>query len=510
MIHTEIHSFINTEILENFILQKNYKETKASLLIQLFLISTDKEYIKNIQETLRTLLPHSHIIGTTTDGSISTEDFNRTVISFSEFEKSTLAHTFESFELGKEDLSAKAICRSIINPKSKLLILFADGLLCNAERLTKEIHQEFPNLIIAGGLAGDNAKLQKTLVCDNTHLNNQSVVALSIESDSLYIHNDYNLAWESIGQEMLITKAEGNIISEIDGEVASHIFEKYLNTQQLNKYDTSDSNPTITIEFPLIIKREDMNVARTTMKILEDGSLFCTGEFKTGDILQFSFTDTDKIINSGLELSSKMKQIPVETMFIYSCMARRRFMGENISYDLEPLYGVAPLSGFYSYGEIFTTPHNVEFLNHTMTILALSEEDEIYTKKLSSQTQTNKHKGETVNALKSLLLNSTPTETKNNLFSLSEELCYNTRTLELFLERMPIKLTKSESLFFQILFENRGLPVKTELLFEYIWGEKDREFNATSIRTLVKKLRKKLPQKTIESLYGGYYKLLVN
>jgi len=508
MITTISHTYTTTEYLEKFIKDNLSRFQPTKLLVQLFLISTDEAYIKEIQSLLNRYLPDAHIIGTTTDGSISKNDSETTLISFTQFEKSFLKHTLIPFDLGAEDIAAQTICKDIISKETKVLILFADGLLCNAEKLTREIHNKFPDIIIAGGLAGDNAKLEKTFVCDNTKLQTQAVVALAIDSDSLYIHNDFNLAWEPIGLEMQITKAEGNIIYEIDGEKASLIFDRHLDTKHLKQYGSSTTQPTITIEFPLIVKHQDMLVARTTMQINEDGSLFCTGEFQVGDTLSFSFTDINKITQSGIELSKRMLKTSVQTIFIYSCMARRRFMGENISHDIEPLYDIAPLSGFYSYGEIYTTPKKIEFLNHTMTVLALSEEEEIYSQSQQKTVKLDSHRAKTLGVLSKLIESSNTKKEDVHLVQITDILYYNKQSKTLLLNKEVVRLTKAEHKLFELLLTKRNSPVDTQTIFSYMWEEQEKEINTNSVRTLVKKLRKKLPAELIENSYGGYYRLV--
>ena len=504
MITTQVHTFIDTKNLTDFIHQKySTAPHQDKLLVQIFFISTDETYMSNILNILNKLLPEAHIIGTTTDGSIlHNGDWQVTSISFSQFEKSTLQHILVPFELTKEDEAAKIVCKNILSEKSKVLLLFVDGLLCNAQKLTQELCKNYPNLTIAGGMAGDNAKLEKTFVCDNSGHSSQAIVALSIDSDSLCVHNDYNLAWEAVGKELEVTKAEGNIIHEIDGENASIVFDKYLNTQYLSHYETCDSHPTISIEFPFIMKRGGIEVTRTVFKTLEDGSVYCTAELQDGDKISFSYTNSEKIIQSGIALSKRMKKEPVETIFAYSCMARRRFMGEDIVHDIAPLANIAPLSGFYSYGEIFTTPTSVEITGHTMTVLALSEEEELYTYTTDTNKMMYSKSSETLNALANLITNSKPSTLTNGL-------TFNPNTMQASLNGELIKMSKSESSLCKIFFEKRNIAIDSHTIFNYIWDESTKEFSSDSVRALVKKLRKKLPEGSIENIYGGYYKLII-
>ena len=504
MINTSVHTFSDIPNLTDFIQDNKHNfHDHNKLLIQVFFISTDENYMSAILDTLNEFLPKAHIVGTTTDGSIrSNGDSQVTTISFAQFEKSTLKHTLVPFELIKEDEAAQVICRDILNEHSKVLILFTDGLLCNVEKLTREINANYPNLTIAGGMAGDNAKLIKTFVSDNSGYATQAVAAVSIESEALCVHNDYNLAWEAIGKEFEVSRAEGNIIHEIDGENASIVFDRYLNTHQLHHYETCGARPTISIEFPFIMQRAGIEIVRPVFKILENGALYCTAEIQNGDKISFSYTNSEKIIQSGIALSQRMRKEPVETIFAYSCMARRRFMGENIVHDIKPLAQIAPLSGFYSYGEIFTTPTSVEITGHTMTILALSEEKEIYSNAAEVDVKIESKSSETLKALTNLLKNSHTTES-------SDGLSYDANTMQFLYKGETVKLSKSESRLFEILFKNSNKTVDSYTLFAHIWGETTKEFSSDSLRAVVKKLRKKLPKGSIENIYGGYYKLIL-
>ena len=55
-------------------------------------------------------------------------------------------------------------------------------------------------------------------------------------------------------------------------------------------------------------------------------------------------------------------------------MARRRFLGEKIKYEIKPFSQIAPVSGFFTYGEFFYKS-KTQFLNQTMTVLFMSEKE---------------------------------------------------------------------------------------------------------------------------------------
>ncbi len=72
-----------------------------------------------------------------------------------------------------------------------------------------------------------------------------------------------------------------------------------------------------------------------------------------------------------------------------------------------------------------------------------------------------------------------------------------------------IYLTKYEILFMQLLCKHIGKIYSNEDIVSH-YHLNSENINAANIRKLVSKLRKKLPQKTIESVYGVGYRLLTS
>lgn len=70
-----------------------------------------------------------------------------------------------------------------------------------------------------------------------------------------------------------------------------------------------------------------------------------------------------------------------------------------------------------------------------------------------------------------------------------------------------IKLSKSESRLLELLCIERNRDISSYDIFVHVWDDFEKEFSTDSVRTLVKKLRKKLPDGILENIYGGFYKL---
>ncbi len=85
---------------------------------------------------------------------------------------------------------------------------------------------------------------------------------------------------------------------------------------------------------------------------------------------------------------------------------------------------------------------------------------------------------------------------------------WDSKSKTLFCEERAVTLTKRESKLFELLVDKAGAPCSDDEIFFYVWGD---EFNKvitnSSIRTLVKNLRKKIPHNLIKNQYGVGYKI---
>ena len=359
--------YTNRVVLENFITNNNIKDNNL-LLIQIFTSINKKKFIEKLLNDINFIFKEAIVIGSTTDGEIMNGkvSVNKTVLNFTQFKNTKL--TVASI-IHKENgyYSGQFLAKNLIKNNTKLLISFADGLNTNAEEFLKGINTVDKNIKIAGGLAGDRAKFKKTIVFTKNEIIIKGAVAVSLSSDNLYVHRDHSFNWEPIGKELTITKADKNIIYEIEGRSAVDIYKYYLGRSVAEKL------PKIGIEFPLIIYRHGLATARAVLGKGEDGSLIFGANFQNGDKVYFGYGNPYKILNRSKEIFESTQKFLPETIFVYSCMARRRFMPNDIEMETMPLHNeIASTAGFFTYGEFFTHK-NQELLNQTMTLVAMSE-----------------------------------------------------------------------------------------------------------------------------------------
>ena len=358
----DLASFINDENIQN----------SSSLLIQIFSAVNDKTFISTLLSELTLFLPDAVIIGSTTDGEIMNGKVSsdKVVLSFSQFEHTTLKataieHTANGYNSGQY------LAKELITDDTKLLIAFADGLHTNGEEFLNGISSINDNVIVAGGHAGDGSHFIKTLVFTRDHILEKGAVGVTLNSSHLHVHTDYSFNWHPIGNELTITKAEGNRVYTIDDKSAVDIYAYYLGE------DISKGLPGIGVEFPLIVNRNGENVSRAAIGKEDDGSLIVGGNLYTGEKVRIGYGNSKEILKKSQNILNTTSQKPSEGIFIYSCMTRKHFMGNEVESEVLPLQQISSISGFFTYGEFFTASQKNLF-NQTMTLVSLSESDKIH------------------------------------------------------------------------------------------------------------------------------------
>lgn len=365
-------TFESTDQILRFVTQ-NQIGSQETVLIQIFTSVNKIPFIKKLTSFLKNIIPQCEIIGATTNGEINTNGVqtNSTLISFSVFNDTVIKTALKEYENSSYSLGENLVRSFEQNEDLKLLICFTDGIHTNGENFLNGIYSQNKEVTVAGGMAGDYSKFEETFVFCNDKITSKGAVAAAFYNKELNIYTDYNFNWESIGKKHTVTKAERNRVYKIGDMTAVEFFQYYLGE------DIEKHLPAIGIEFPLVIKKENMNIARAVVKKHDDGSLSFAGNVEEGSIIQFGHGNVQMIINKSLENVKNIVSRPVESIFIYSCLARLTLLKEDINLEILPLRELAPICGFFTNGEFFKGKDGVCFLNQSMTILAVSETKEM-------------------------------------------------------------------------------------------------------------------------------------
>ncbi len=348
-------------------------EKGSRLFVQVFSGIADEKKLKQLHKELKEILPEgTPFLGATTAGEILSRKVYRDsiVISLSLFDKTDIKTYFfdrdentDEFELGKQ------IAKETIEEDTRGLLIFSEGIHPDLHLMLKGIEQINNNVKVFGGGAGDNGNIRKSFVFNEEHISDKGVVVASFSSKDLIINTGYKLNWEPIGKMMTITKAEGKRVYEIDGIPPLEIYRKYLGEAVVEKL------PSSTFAYPLIVYKGDLQVARASTYVFEDGSMLYAGHMETGDRVRLSYGYIEHMLEDTEQTFEEITSNPAESIFIYSCLARYVFLKHLSKLEISPLREIAPVAGFFTYCEFFHKDGQNELLNDTLTYVTMSEKN---------------------------------------------------------------------------------------------------------------------------------------
>ncbi|WP_435353399.1 FIST signal transduction protein [Emticicia sp. SJ17W-69] len=331
---------------------------------------------------IKSLYPTAEIVINSTSGEIYGDSVHSgtIIVTAIEFEKTTV----RAVEIPIENYlqSAKAgeeIADALMNDDLATIFIVSDGAKVNGSALIAALNEKTKNKIqISGGLAGDDARFEKTLVGLNQNPVEGKIVGIGLYGKKLRIGHGTLGGWDGFGPEREVTMSEYNVLYKINDKAALDVYKEYL-----GKY--ADELPGAALLFPLSMREneDDEPVVRTILSIDEaNKSMTFAGEMPKGALVRFMKANLDRLIDaSGTAAQSSLEPFEEapELAILVSCVGRKLVLGQRTEEEVEAareIFGEkTTMTGFYSYGEISSQNANArcELHNQTMTITTISE-----------------------------------------------------------------------------------------------------------------------------------------
>ena len=326
----------------------------------------------------------AHIISASTSGEILGDQLfdDTVVVTAIEFEKTTInavstnfSDHINSFEVGK------FLMNELNNKDLTAVLIISDGSFINGSELVSGLNANKPTHVsITGGLAGDAARFQKTLVGLNQTASEGKIVAIGFYGKNIIVGHSSFGGWDEFGRERIVTKSEKNVLFELDNENALDLYKEYLGPYV-------DELPGSALLFPLSIREDksNTNLVRTILSVNEtDKSMTFAGNLPVGSKVRLMKANFEKLINASTNAAKeaifeadKAPQLAI----LISCVGRKLILQERTIEEVEAAKNIfgntTTITGFYSYGEIspFNPNTNCELHNQTMTITTFTETD---------------------------------------------------------------------------------------------------------------------------------------
>jgi hypothetical protein len=325
------------------------------------------------------------IIGASTAGEILEDKLlsSSLVVSVINFETTTIKYVAKSLSNAKDSFDcAKDISTELLDDNLKAIFVLSDGLNVNGSQLTQGFNASLPNdVIVTGGLAGDDDRFLDTWIIVNNKLQNKYVSAIGLYGDNINVSYGSKGGWDTLGVQRLVTKSQDNILYELDSKPALELYKTYLGKQ-------ADDLPASGLLFPLELKYEKNSKhskVRTILAVNEDHqSITFAGDIPTGSYVKLMRANYDRLIDGAEDAAksivlSNYKDENILSIAI-SCVGRKLVLKQRTEEEIEAVLDELPINtkqiGFYAYGEISPLDNGVcDLHNQTMTLTLLWEND---------------------------------------------------------------------------------------------------------------------------------------
>jgi len=339
---------------------------------------------KGTLDEVRKAYPIAQIVGCSTSGDICSNLIldDNIVCTAVWFEKTTVEIVSETVNSMEESYSiGQEIACKLNHEGLAHVMILAEGLKINGSELTKGINHELCNRIpVTGGLAGDQNLFAETVVVHNQPGVTNKVLAIGFYGEHVKIGYGSVGGWDSFGVDREVTKSNGNILYELDGQPALQLYKRYLG-------DHVAGLPASALLFPLSLRLPgtETSVVRTILSVNEEeGSMVFAGDIPQGENVRLMKASSDKLIGGASDAAEmslqKLSGMEPDLAILISCVGRKLVLKKRTEEELEIIREVfgtnTTLAGFYSYGEICPMkPFNnhCELHNQTMTITAFKE-----------------------------------------------------------------------------------------------------------------------------------------
>ncbi len=337
-----------------------------------------------LAQRLTEAFPDAIRVGASTAGEITAAGVaeDSLVVTAVQFDRIGLrTATTDLADMADSRAAGRRLATQLADPELKAVILLSQGVGVNGSDLIAGASAVLgPGVPLTGGLAADNGAFAQTWTLHNHRVSDRMLVAVGLYGDAVgFAHGSFG-GWQSFGPARLATRAEGNVLYQLDQEPALEVYKRYLG-------EYAKDLPASGLLFPFAIladDRQETGLIRTLLAIDEaSGSLTLAGDVPQGGYLRMMHASTEALVD-GAEAAAQA----AATMFrsqgqalalLVSCIGRRLAMGDRVDEEVEAVGAVfgqgCVLTGFYSNGEIspFLATTECRLHNQTMTIAYIAE-----------------------------------------------------------------------------------------------------------------------------------------
>lgn len=256
------------------------------------------------------------------------------------------------------------------------VLALASGLFTSGDELVRAFRREAgADVPFFGGYAGSNFSQLSTHILTGHGVLPGHLAAVVFDGQRVAVDSVATSGWEPVGDEMTVTRAEGNTVFELDGQPVLDVFGRYMKL---------DDDPAVNLgllirrHFPLSVTRADgTHVLRASAYVegRRRGLIFA-GDIDEGARVRFCAPPSDAMVGRLMEDAQTVQaRTPqADAVLLLSCRARHEAIGRLAQAEASAVANLwdAPQAGFFAYGEFGAVADAApDFHNSTCSLITL-------------------------------------------------------------------------------------------------------------------------------------------
>jgi methyl-accepting chemotaxis protein len=175
---------------------------------------------------------------------------------------------------------------------------------------------------------------------------------------------------------MRVTRAEGNVVHELDGEPPFEVYRRHAAERGVQL--TRDNAAPYMIGNELGIHFfEKIARARAPLSVGSDGSISCAAAIPRGSMVSILDGDPSSMVSAARAAAEEARDRvgggAVAGVLLFDCICRGMILKEQFQREIDAVRGVfgdVPVAGFLTYGEIARYQGNLDGWHNATAVVA--------------------------------------------------------------------------------------------------------------------------------------------
>ncbi|MBT4693041.1 MAG: hypothetical protein HOB73_06840 [Planctomycetaceae bacterium] len=241
--------------------------------------------------------------------------------------------------------------------QESVLIVLGEPFSFPTDLLLSQLAEDYPELRVLGGMASGFQRPGKNLVLVNGTVCCEGAAGLLIDG-GVQVHSVVSQGCRPIGDRLVVTKVEQNMVLELGGKPAMKVLEELFMRLPTSDKDLMSQGfflGRVISEYQDDYEMGDFLIRNVTGIDTERGAIVVNDYFKVGQTVQFQVRDEESASNELRQMLVKNESAEVNGGLLFTCNGRGTRLFAEPNHDagvIKETVGDIPLAGFFAQGEI--------------------------------------------------------------------------------------------------------------------------------------------------------------